>query len=87
MPAWRPVLAEASRVLANSTTLTLQDRREVILDRGVNVGDVEGDREAARKSIKIAHVDLALARNFRLHFQLRRQMAGDHGDEDKKNRD
>ena len=54
----------------------------MILDRGMNIGDVESDRQPAREGVKIAHVDFALARDFQLPLQPGGELADHHRDED-----
>ena len=76
MPARRPLPLAASRAPANSTHFALHDRGQVILDRGMDVADVEGHRQPAREGIEVAHVDLALPR----HFQLAAELAGELAD-------
>ena len=62
--------------------LALHDCGEMILDRGMDVAHVEGDRQAAREGVEIAHVDLALARQFQLPLQAGGELAHHHRDED-----
>ena len=61
--------------------LALHDVGEMILDGGMDVGDVEGDRQPARERVEIAHVDLALARELQLPAQAGGELADHDGDD------
>ena len=84
-PACLPLLADASRALANRTTLRCMTVGEVVFDRGVNVGYVERHREAPRERIEVAQVDFALARGLQLTFEPGRELAHHYRDEDEQN--
>ena len=62
--------------------LALHDGGEVVFDRGMNVGHVERHRQPARKGVKIAQVDLALARHLQLTLEAGGELAHHHRDED-----
>src|SRR5262249_21725549 len=62
--------------------VALHDAGEMVLDSGVNVGDVEGDRQASRKSVEIPEVYFALPRHLQLALEPRSELAYGDGDED-----
>ena len=64
--------------------LALHHRSQMVLDRGMDIADVEGHRQPAREGIEIAHVDLALPRQFGLPFEAGGKMAREHCDEGEK---
>ena len=80
-PARRPLPVRLARA-GKQHDLALHDGGEVVLDRGMDVGDVESHRQPAREGIEIAHVDLALARQLQLPLQPGGELAHHHRDED-----
>ena len=81
-PAWRPLAAGGFARAGEQHDLALHDGGEMVLDRGVNVGHVEGHRQPAREGVEIAHVDLALARHLQLPFEPGGELADHDRDED-----
>src|SRR6185503_21184191 len=54
------------------------DGGEMVLDRRLDIRDVEGDGEPAREGVEVGQVDLALARQLELALQPVRELADDH---------
>lgn len=57
-------------------------RGKVILDRGMDIGTGEGGGQPAREGVEIAHLDLALARQFELPLQPGGELADQDRGED-----
>ena len=81
-PAWRPLLVGGLARAGEQHDIALHDGGEMVFDRGMDVANVERHRQPARESIEIAHVDLALARQFQLPLQPSGELAHHDGDED-----
>ena len=62
--------------------VALHDAGEMVFDGRVNVGDVEGDRQTARKCVEVAQVDLALPRHLQLTLEAGGELAHGDGNED-----
>jgi hypothetical protein len=60
----------------------LHDAGKVILDRRMNIGHVERHRQPARKGVKVAQVDFAVARHFQLPLEPVGELAHHDGDKD-----